>query len=204
MDEHRLGSNPEYGAGQRRSSFGSGRDALGWRSLHRRTFWDSHLSGPDGVTSRVPLARYWWVLVIPLIAGAVVLAVWLLGGEKKDPALAQSTAVVESTKVAISPTAARTVATAASQTSPVEQSPVATIVPSLGVNSDVRVGGTDGAGVSLRTGAGLSFDKLSVLPDGTQLKIVGGPQERDGYQWWQVEGEGIAGWVAGDVLILAR
>lgn len=60
---------------------------------------------------------------------------------------------------------------------------------------------TDNVGLRMRAGAGTGHPLVKTLPEGTILEIVGGPQEADGYTWWQVRDEvGTSGWVAADFL----
>lgn len=60
---------------------------------------------------------------------------------------------------------------------------------------------TDGAGLRMRAGAGTGHPLVKTLPEGTVLEVVGGPQEANGYTWWQVRDEvGTSGWVAADFL----
>jgi sortase (surface protein transpeptidase) len=58
---------------------------------------------------------------------------------------------------------------------------------------------TDGA--NLRAEPTTSADVVEVLANGTAVSIIGGPEDADGYTWWQVELDGGAsGWVASDFL----
>lgn len=58
---------------------------------------------------------------------------------------------------------------------------------------------TDGA--NFRSEPSTSGEVLQVLDNGTVVTIVGGPEEADGYTWWQIELEdGTTGWIAGDFL----
>jgi hypothetical protein len=53
------------------------------------------------------------------------------------------------------------------------------------------------ASLRMRNGAGLQYDIILLLPDGTLLRVVGGPQEADDLTWWQVRTpEGHVGWTA--------
>lgn len=86
---------------------------------------------------------------------------------------------------------------------PVE-TPTATPQPApaalaVGVTAEVAAGGS---GLNLREGPGLTFQILSLLPDGTRVEVIGGPEEVDGYTWWRVRtlDAGLEGWVAGDFL----
>lgn len=58
-------------------------------------------------------------------------------------------------------------------------------------------------GLSFRSGAGLSFGVIAVLPYGTRGVLVDGPVAADGYSWWafSTAGHATPGWVAGEFLI---
>lgn len=54
---------------------------------------------------------------------------------------------------------------------------------------------------NIRAAAGLSAPSIKVFPDGTQVKIVSGPQPANGRAWWQVDdGDGTVGWCSSLVL----
>lgn len=61
----------------------------------------------------------------------------------------------------------------------------------------MRVIGTKGEGLQLREGPGFAFATLYLLPEGTLVKVIGGPVEGDGYRWWQISYQGLEGWSAG-------
>jgi methionine-rich copper-binding protein CopC len=79
-----------------------------------------------------------------------------------------------------------------------------TSLPPLSVGSNVQVANTGGLGISLRSTPAYLADGsniIGVLPEGTRLKIIGGPQQSGGYTWWNVAGSQV-GWSAvGDWLI---
>ena len=61
------------------------------------------------------------------------------------------------------------------------------------------------AGLRVRSGPGTNFDPVIMLPAGTVVLVIDGPQRADTYTWWQIrfqspEGEELEGWVAGDFL----
>lgn len=56
-------------------------------------------------------------------------------------------------------------------------------------------------GLNMRAGASTSADIVTTLAQGQQVSIIGGPEEADGFSWWQVElADGTQGWVAADFL----
>lgn len=54
--------------------------------------------------------------------------------------------------------------------------------------------------VNLRAGAGLDADILDKLSTGTTATVLDGPATADGYTWYQVDVNGVTGWVASDYL----
>lgn len=56
-------------------------------------------------------------------------------------------------------------------------------------------------GLNMRASASTSADIVTTLAQGQQVSIIGGPQDADGFAWWQIELEdGTQGWVAADFL----
>lgn len=86
------------------------------------------------------------------------------------------------------------------QTPSAEAAPV-TQPRSIEVGARVVVGGTGEAQLRIRQAPGTDTVTVKVVPDGTQLVVIGGPEQASGYTWWKVEDPaGIVGWVAGDFL----
>jgi hypothetical protein len=66
------------------------------------------------------------------------------------------------------------------------------------------VANTGDIGVSLRGGPSTDNIRLELVPEGSVGLVIGGPQEGNGFIWWQVRLEsGSEGWVAGDFLVPA-
>lgn len=67
------------------------------------------------------------------------------------------------------------------------------------------VSDTAGRGLRMRSGPGLDSPTLRVMPEGTEVQILGGPSEMDGYQWYRIlDDANTEGWVAGDWLVRIR
>jgi hypothetical protein len=80
--------------------------------------------------------------------------------------------------------------------------PTATPEPELLVGVLATVNGTGAQQLKMRAAPGLDQQLLSTLLDGTRLRVLEGPQTKDGYSWWKVQTEdGLQGWVAGDWLV---
>jgi 3D (Asp-Asp-Asp) domain-containing protein len=57
------------------------------------------------------------------------------------------------------------------------------------------VSGTEGNGMRLRTGPGMGHKVITVLPEGTAVKIIGGPVADGDADWYQVSaGDSATGW----------
>ncbi len=94
-------------------------------------------------------------------------------------------------------------------------SPVPTVTPTatplpppppgtLGVGRRVQIAGTGGAGLSLRAGPGLDYERLEIADEGAIFIIAGGPEETDGLTWWLLKDEADPqreGWGAGTYLV---
>src|SRR5215217_7807604 len=57
--------------------------------------------------------------------------------------------------------------------------------------------------LNLRDDFGLDAEVLTVLEEGTTATVLDGPEEADGYGWYELDVDGSVGWAAGDFLALA-
>ncbi len=74
----------------------------------------------------------------------------------------------------------------------------------LAIGSYIRVEGTGGDGLRLRSAAGLNGQIKFLVKDGEELVIDDGPKEIDGYVWWHVKSptnETTAGWGVADYMV---
>lgn len=78
-----------------------------------------------------------------------------------------------------------------------DQPPVPGIPWPLEVGVSVVVAGTTPDCLKIRQAPGLSETELDCIEDGTVVTTVGGPNETDEIEWWQLEG---LGWAAGNYL----
>ncbi|MDQ3008989.1 MAG: SH3 domain-containing protein [bacterium] len=71
---------------------------------------------------------------------------------------------------------------------------------SCGYQVGLSVGGsgqvTPGAPNRMRSNPNLGSNQVGSIPGGAEFAVVGGPTCADGYQWWQVDYNGIRGWTA--------
>lgn len=70
------------------------------------------------------------------------------------------------------------------------------------VGAIVAIANTGGTGANLRSLATTDSDVIDVLLDGYQMEVVGGPEDSQGFIWWNVSGESGSGWVVADYLEL--
>ena len=76
-------------------------------------------------------------------------------------------------------------------------------IAGLGVGAAAWVREEGGKNLRRRSGPGTSSDVLDTLPPGTQVALLEGPTETDGYHWWKIRiGDGREGWVAGEELVV--
>ncbi|WP_298817227.1 SH3 domain-containing protein [Chloroflexus sp.] len=84
----------------------------------------------------------------------------------------------------------------------------ATPTASPSTDGGLQIGGVayvqkaGGKNLRRRQAPGLDSTVLDCLPPGTQLTLLAGPQEKDGYPWWHIRtSDGREGWVAGTELV---
>lgn len=73
------------------------------------------------------------------------------------------------------------------------------LTPAPVVGSMVTVTNTGVFGLKLRKNPCVNdaqCPKITTLSDGTQLKVIGGPLQADGFTWWQINGTQWTGWSA--------
>jgi hypothetical protein len=76
--------------------------------------------------------------------------------------------------------------------------------PQVTISFYAVVANTDGLGVTVRGGPSTRNVPLLVAEEGTLFLVLDGPEESDGFQWWQVQlADGTEGWVAANFLVPA-
>jgi Bacterial SH3 domain len=76
-------------------------------------------------------------------------------------------------------------------------------IAGLGIGAAAWVREEGGKNLRRRSAPGTSSQVLDTLPPGTQVALMEGPVELDGYHWWNVRlGDGREGWVAGEELVV--
>ena len=76
-----------------------------------------------------------------------------------------------------------------------------TATPFIQTGAQLTIGGlaiintTEGDPLNIRSGPGLSFDRVRQAEDGTQVTVIEGPVAVDGFTWWRVQfSDGLTGW----------
>jgi len=85
-----------------------------------------------------------------------------------------------------------------------ELTPTATQAIPLAIGSRVVIAGTEGDGLAIRQGPGLSYSYFFVGNDGDVFTVEDGPRDADGYVWWYItdpNDPNRAGWAAETYLV---
>ena len=147
-----------------------------------------------------PIPRYTWflgfIVVLLALAACGLWALYLLRGQL---ALGGPTP----TPIIWTPTAVP--APAASPTPPPTETaqPTPTISPEIAIGRYVRVAGTGGYGLSLRSGPGDNYTRMDVALEGEVFVVVDGPTVSAGSEWWKIrdlENEEREWWAVGNFL----
>jgi hypothetical protein len=81
--------------------------------------------------------------------------------------------------------------------------PTPTISPEIAIGRYVRVAGTGGYGLSLRSGPGENYTRMDVALEGKIFIVVDGPTVSGGSEWWRIrdhENEEREWWAVGNFL----
>ncbi len=144
----------------------------------------------------------WWVLVaggLVVVLAIALLWVWAwqaMQANKEPPTIAITPTFTPAPPTA-TPTSPSLPTPPPPTSTPVPPTP--TTPPQVAIGGWVKVIGSSDAGLSFRAGPGLENVRLKVLNDGAVLKVLDGPRESDGYNWWRLEeyvgGQaGVIGW----------
>jgi hypothetical protein len=128
-------------------------------------------------------------LLIAMAAAAVIAfaaGFWLFGRPTPGAALAPTA----------QPAALATARPTARPTATPRPTVTATVAPTLAVGGRARLVNLNGSPLRAREAPGLAAAIVGRIPEGSEVAIGEGPVEADGYTWWRVEAEGVAGWVA--------
>jgi len=81
--------------------------------------------------------------------------------------------------------------------------PVPTVSPGIAIGHYVRVAGTGGHGLNLRSGPGENYTRMDVALEGEVFIVVDGPMPSGGSEWWNIrdlENEEREWWAVGNFL----
>lgn len=77
-------------------------------------------------------------------------------------------------------------------------------VDGISIGTYVKIDGTGGIGLRIRKGPGTSTDVVFLANESEVFFVIGGPTEKDGMLWWQLQApydDGRAGWASADFLV---
>jgi hypothetical protein len=122
------------------------------------------------------------VFAIILVVVGIILIIWA-GRDRREPALSPEVKITQIP--APTPTPEVTLPTPIIIETPTQ----AVVLPPgmIGVGVYVQVTGTDGSGLRMRAEPGTSGEVRFVAMDSEAFLVIGGPVEKDGYTWWQLE-----------------
>lgn len=173
--------------------------------------WESpdRKSQPHARRRRVTLPP--WALLAILIAIIILLCVSLIlivraiqgDGDQETPTpTATATRTTQPTATWL-PTAIITQTPTATVVLPIERTPGATPFTEIAPGATVVVQGTSGTGLNLRQQPTTYAKVAKGIKEGTELLVIEGPTESDGYVWWKLRAsDGSEGWGAADWLAL--
>jgi len=142
-----------------------------------------------------------WAMLIPaaLIVLALVGLCQLSGlGNRLRPLPTLTPTATTAPTVTSLPTLTATLTATPTAEPTITPTPVPVLLPGgLAV-----VTGTEGQQLRLRAEPGTAQETLRILEEGTALRVLEGPQQADGYNWWKVQtDDNLVGWVAADWLV---
>lgn len=161
---------------------------------------------PD-LYARHRLLQFWYVPAAVLLAVVVAFAViWVAGlfdGDSNpagttDPTRTLGPATVGGPRPSGTVSPAATTATTVATTVPSGKFQPNDAVTVTGVGAGT---GSEAGCLNVRTEPGTGNPAIVCVPDGTQLTVVGGPQEAGGLKWWKVRLTSGEGWAAEDYLV---
>jgi hypothetical protein len=140
--------------------------------------------GESGGGERVAVPVAVWVLggIVALLALAVcgLWALYLLRGQ-----IGGSSATP--TPIIWTPTTAPTLAVTPTPTLTEVTEPTPTVSPDIAIGRYVKVVGTGGYGLSLRSGPGENYTRMDIAQEGEVFVVIDGPTVSGGSEWWKIQ-----------------
>ncbi len=148
---------------------------------------------PSGLSA---MSAYVWFLgFVVLLLALVVCGLWALYLLRGRVALSGPTP----TPIIWTPTPAPSPTLSPTETA----EPAPTISPDIAIGRYVRVAGTGGHGLNLRSGPGENYVRMDIALEGEVFIVVDGPTPSGGSEWWKVrdpEDEEREWWAVGNFL----
>ncbi|MEE9615722.1 MAG: SH3 domain-containing protein [Anaerolineae bacterium] len=148
---------------------------------------------PSGLSA---VSAYVWLLgFVVLLLALVVCGLWALYLLRGRVALSGPTP----TPIIWTPTPAPSPTPSPTETA----EPAPTISPDIAIGRYVRVAGTGGQGLNLRSGPGENYVRMDIALEGEVFIVVDGPTPSGGSEWWKVrdsEDEEREWWAVGNFL----
>lgn len=148
---------------------------------------------PSGLSA---VSAYVWLLgFVVLLLALVVCGLWALYLLRGRVALSGPTP----TPIIWTPTPAPSPTPSPTETA----EPAPTISPDIAIGRYVRVAGTGGQGLNLRSGPGENYVRMDIALEGEVFIVVDGPTPSGGSEWWKVrdpEDEEQEWWAVGNFL----
>lgn len=144
----------------------------------------------------------WWVLAAGgLVVALAVVLLWVWAWKTMQANKEPPTVAITPTFTPAPPTVTPTLPSLPPPPTPTDTPapPTPTTPLQVAIGGWVKVVGSGDAGLSFRAGPGLENVRLKILTDDAVLKVLDGPRESDGYNWWRLEeyvdGQaGVIGW----------
>ena len=137
------------------------------------------------------------ILSVVVFLGIIMVVISTRNPADDDPenALAQLTIIPAPTITATSPVVAEQPNLEVRYISP----------EGFSIGAYVKIANTQGAGLKIRPNPGTGGEVSFIASDGDLFTIIDGPDERNGYAWWKLEGfedNSLVGWGASDYFAL--
>ncbi len=123
------------------------------------------------------------ILIAGILIGLVVVLFSLSGKTRPTPPISSQVNITQIPAPTSTPILA--IPTDLADLTPTSQ---AVLPPGvIGVGAYVQVSGTSGSGLRMRTEPGTNTEIRFIALDAEVFLVIGGPEEKDGYTWWQLE-----------------
>ena len=145
---------------------------------------DSQDSAEAGGVARTRIPVLVW-----LLGGAVVVLMLVVGGLWALYLLRGQMASAGPTPTPIiwTPTVVPTLAVSPTPMPTEAAEPTPTISPDMAIGRYVKVVGTGGYGLSLRSGPGENYTRMDIALEGEVFVVIDGPTVSGGSEWWKIQ-----------------